>query len=230
MNCVVLQPSYIPWRGYFDLVHRADVFVFYDDVQYDKGGWRNRNRIKTPAGTQWLTVPTRTKRVTTRPLRIDEVRIDWNRAWNRKHWMRLQQSYGRAPYFDCYADLLRSFYQRHDEHLVDFTIDFTKALAGELGIQTRFVRSSSLGAQGTRNDRLLNVLSAVGADHYISGPSARAYLDETAFATAGITVRWMDYDYPRYRQMHTAFDPHVSILDLLVMVGPRAPAYIWGDG
>jgi hypothetical protein len=229
MNCVILQPSYIPWRGVFDQIHRSDVFVFYDDVQYDKRGWRNRNQIKTPRGKQWLTIPVHGRGAQTGHIPIDQIRIAWDQAWNQDHLKSLQHAYAKAPYFERYASLVEKFYGRHDEFLADFTIDFTIALAGELGIRsTRFLRSSELGVDGQKTDRLIAVLARVGADHYLSGPSARDYIEPDKFEAAGIGLEYMVYNYPEYPQLHPPFDPFVSILDLLFMTGPDAPRYIFG--
>jgi WbqC-like protein family len=227
MKCVILQPSYIPWRGYFDQINRADVFVFYDDVQYDKHGWRNRNQIRTAQGRQWLTIPVHTGDVVKKSVPIKQVEIDWNRPWNTSHWKALTFAYRRAPFFRNYAALLESFYQRHDVYLADFTIDLTIALARELGIQhTRFIRSSELEVVGQKTGRLVQILVQLGATHYISGPSAKDYIENEKFLSAGITLEYMDYNYPEYPQLHAPFDPNLSILDLLFMTGPDALRYI----
>ncbi len=228
MNCVILQPSYIPWRGYFHQVQKADVFVFLDDVQFDKRGWRNRNRIKTPQGGKWLTIPVHSKGHQIEHTPIHQIEICRDEDWGRKHWLILQQHYGKAPHFRCYRELLGRFYSRRDVLLADFTIDLTIQIAGELGLQnTRFLRSSTLGVTGVKTDRLLNVLAKVNATHYISGPSARDYIEADKFAAAGITLEFMTYDYPEYPQLYPPFDPQVSILDLLFMTGPDAPRFIW---
>jgi hypothetical protein len=231
MRCVILQPSYIPWRGYFHQIYLADVFVFYDDVQYDKHGWRNRNRIKTHQGSQWLTIPVHGRGAPVDGRQIRAVEIDWSQPWNRKHWQSLQQSYRKAPYFERYAPLLEGFYRRRDELLADFTIDLTVRLAQELGIRhTRFLRSSELSAEaqahGDRTERLIHILQQVGADEYLSGPSARDYIEDEKFAAAGIGLEYIRYNYPEYPQLHPPFDPQVSILDLLFMTGPEALSYI----
>lgn len=225
MKCVILQPSYVPWRGVFDQVRLADTFVFYDDVQYDKGGWRGRNRIKTAQGTRWLTVPVH---VTGSP-RIADVPIDWRQDWARKHLTTLAQAYARAPFLGRYLPLVEAHLARRPQRLADLTIELTIALARELGLErTRFLRSSTLGVGGSKTARLVAILGELGATHYVSGPSARAYLDEALLAEAGITVEFMRYEYPEYPQLHPPFDPHVSILDLLFMHGPDAPRFIWG--
>ena len=227
MKCVILQPSYIPWRGYFDQINRADVFVFYDDVQYDKHGWRNRNQIKTAQGRQWLTIPVHSSGVVEKSIPINQVEIDWSKPWNVSHWKALTFAYGRAPFFKDYAGRLEPFYQRRDVYVADFTIALTMALAKELGIEhTRFMRSSEMQAVGKKTERLMEILVQLGVDHYISGPSAKDYIEEDKLAAAGIRLEYMDYNYPEYPQLHPPFDPNLSILDLLFNTGPDAIKYI----
>jgi hypothetical protein len=229
MNCVILQPSYIPWRGYFHQIAKADVFVFYDDVQFDKRGWRNRNQIKTPGGLQWLTIPVYSKGAQTEHIPINQIKIVWDSAWNMAHLKAIQMAYSKAPYFGTYAPLLEGFYNQRPEYLADFTIETTIALARALGInQTKFLRSSELNANGQKTDRLIQVLSAVGATHYISGPSAQDYIENDKFKEAGITLEYMVYNYPDYTQLYPPFEPQVSILDLLFMTGPDAKKYVSG--
>lgn len=227
MISVILQPSYIPWRGYFHQIARADLFIFYDDVQYDKHGWRNRNQIKTSQGKQWLTIPVHSGGVTVEGTPINRMRIDWSKPWAKNHWKALTFAYAKAPYFQNYAPLLEPFYQRHDELLADFTIDLTVALAHALGIShTRFMRSSEIsGVDGQKTDRLIQILTGVGTTHYISGPSARDYIEQDKFDAAGISLEYMVYDYPQYAQLYPPFEPQVSALDLLFMTGPDAPKY-----
>ena len=227
MKCVILQPSYIPWRGYFHQIAKADVFVFYDDVQYDKRGWRNRNRIKTPHGPQWLTIPVHSQGAQTHHIPINEIPICWDNHWNKDHYLTLESAYAKAPFFQRYKPLLQDFYTREPELLADFTIDTTLALARALGIKgTEFLRASSLDVAGSKTDRLIQILSLLGADHYISGPSARDYVEAHKFEAAGIRLEYMHYDYPDYPQLYPPFDPQVSILDLMLMTGPQALDYI----
>ncbi len=229
MNVVILQPSYIPWRGVFDQIQRADLFVFYDDVQYDKRSWRNRNQIKTPHGKQWLTIPVYSRGAQTQNIPIHQIQIVWETSWNETHLKAIQQSYSKAPHFEQYLPLLETFFLRHDEFLADFTIDFTIALARALGnTHTRFMRSSEIsGINGQKTDRLIQILQAVGATHYISGPSAQDYIEQEKFDHAGVTLEYMQYDYPEYSQLYPPFDPYVSVLDLLFMTGAEAPQYIF---
>ncbi len=223
MNVVILQPSYIPWRGYFDQIRKADLFIFYDDVQYDKHGWRNRNRIKNHQGGQWLTIPVHSKGAVIENTPIDQVEIAWEQPWNERHWRAIQQAYSKAPYFKDFAPWLEQVYQSHPTLLVDFTIPLTIEIAERLGFcHTRFLRSSTLPASGQKTERLIEILKQVGATHYISGPSAKDYLNEQQFQEAGITLEYMQYHYPEYSQLYPPYDPFVTILDLLVMTGPEA--------
>jgi hypothetical protein len=229
MNCVILQPSYIPWRGYFHLIRKADIFVFYDDVQYDHHGWRNRNRIKTPDGLKWLTIPLRATGERWRESMICDMQISPEDNWSRKHFETLWHSYSKAPYYSGWLPMLERWYANPPAALADFTIETTIELAQQLGIEaTRFLRSSTLHCRGSRTERLLAILRNVQATHYISGPAAKDYLDVALLNSAGISVEWMVYEYPEYPQLFPPFEPQVSALDLLLNTGPEAGRFIWG--
>ncbi len=226
-TAVVIQPSFAPWRGYFDLMRRSDVFVFYDDVQYDKHGWRNRNRIKTVQGARWLTIPVHAKSNTLSHTPINRIEIDWSKDWRRTHLEQLRHAYGKAPYYSQYSATIAELYAQAGTLLADFTISLTQSLAGLLGIErTRFVRSSDLRASGEKTVRLLEILQQVGATHYISGPAAKAYIEEDRFENAGISLEYIAYEYDPYDQLYPPYDPYVSILDGLFMRGPQARALI----
>lgn len=226
MKVAVLQSNYIPWKGYFDIIHDVDRFIFYDDVQFTKNDWRNRNRIKTAAGTQWLTVPVGTdlNRM------IWEVRIK-DRLWQAKHWKALSLNYGRAPFFTRYRDFFGEIYLgRQWDNLSELNQFLIRQIAEEiLGIKTEFRDSREYNALGGRLARLLDLLEKAGADTYVSGPSARDYIDEQEFAARKIRLVYKDYTgYPEYRQLYGAFDHYVSIVDLVFNCGPAAPDKIWG--
>lgn len=230
MKVAILQPSYIPWRGLFHQIQKVDTFIFYDDVQFDKHGWRNRNRIKFPGGPKWLTIPVRSKGNVEEGIPINRIEPIWDKNWASAHRQTLEQAYRKAPFWKSYVPLLDDFYSRKPTLLADFTIDFTIALARELGLgDRRFLRSSSLPSSGVKTERLLSLLQPLGCTHYVSGPSARDYLDEEKIAAAGMTLEYMTYDYPEYEQLYPPWDPQVSVLDLLFMTGPAAPKYIWPD-
>lgn len=224
-SIVILQSSYIPWKGYFDLIHDADVFIFYDDVKFTKNDWRNRNRIKTTQGSQWLSVPVGNKI----SRKICEVEL-CSSNWQAKHFASLRQNYCKCPFFEQYSFLL-------DELLLNKRWKFLsqvnqyaiQLIADLLGIKTEFIDSRSLASRGVKVDRLLSLIKQTGADTYISGPSAKAYIDEERFKREGIQLVWKDYSgYPEYPQRFPPFDHAVTILDLLFNVGPKAAYYIWG--
>ena len=218
MRCAIVQPSYISWRGHFDLIARADLFVFLDDVQYDRRGWRNRNRIKTPHGTRWLTIPVHARGAQIEQIPINAIETAGD-TWPHAHLAALRRSYELAPYFARFEPWLERVYANPPRLLADFTIGVTLDILAMLNIATKTIRASSLNASGAKTARLLDILQKVGATHYISGPSARAYLDVGLLERAGIAVEWMTYDYSEYPQLYPPFDPHVSILDLLFMTG-----------
>jgi hypothetical protein len=226
MNVVILQPSYIPWRGYFDQIRRADLFIFYDDAQYDKHGWRNRNQIKTSQGKQWLTIPVHSKGVMD-GIPIKDVRIDWSKPWAKSHLKALTFAYAKTPHFADYTPWLNSVFARRDEFLADFTIWLTIEITRKLGFsRTRFMRSSEIAAIGKKTDRLIQILKHVGATHYISGPSARDYIEDDKFTAAGIPLEYMEYNYPNYPQLYPPFDPYITILDLMFMMGDASGDYV----
>ncbi len=228
-TCVILQPSYLPWRGYFHQIREADVFVFYDDVQYDKHGWRNRNRIKTANGPIWLTVPVRSHGAVSDGLMINAVEIEGDR-WAIKHWRSIEQAYAKAPFFSMIAAAIEPLFRKSYQWLCDLDIDTTQVLADLLGLGGRtFRRSSEMGIAGSQTERLVAIAQSVGASRYVTGPAAADYLDEKQFRDAGMTLEYMRYAYGIYPQLHGPFEPSVSILDLLFMTGPEAGRHIWGN-
>ena len=201
----------------------------YDDVKYDKDGWRNRNKIKVPGGTRWLTIPVKNKGIQSGAMPINRVEIAADDRWRAKHLQTFRQLYRQAPYWARYEPLLADLYADRSQLLADLTVATTLRLARELGIaNTKFLRSSNFDVEGSKTTRLVNLLRAIGASHYISGPSARSYLDQSQLQAADISLEYMEYNYPEYPQLHPPFDPHVPVLDLLFMVGPDAGKFIWG--
>lgn len=218
----ILQSSYVPWKGYFDIIGSVDEFILYDDVQYSKNDWRNRNRIKTQAGTAWMTIPVRQTGRFGQPIR--EVEIGDPR-WAAKHWKSIQTHYARAPWFPELAPVLADLYERASAEPLLSRVNemFLREICGLLGIETRITRSMDYQLRGDRVDRLVGLCQQAGAREYLSGPAARDYLEEGRFADKGIAVRWMDYSgYPEHRQLFSPpFVHEVSILDLLLNEGPQ---------
>lgn len=218
---VVLQPGYLPWLGFFDQMRRADVFVYYDDVQFDKNGWRNRNRVKSPAGQyHWLTVPVIQSGRSEQ--RIDEVEIDNRAAWPRKHLGTIAQFYGAAPHRRRYLPQLEELLTRPWESLVELDIATTALLCEWLGLACSPIRSSELDVSGDPTGRLVGLCRHFGADRYLSGSSGRDYLDVPAFEHEGVDVVWQDYHHPEYPQLHGEFLPYLSVLDLLLNCGEQS--------
>lgn len=223
---VVLQSNYIPWKGYFDLIHDADTFIFYDDVQFTKNDWRNRNKIKTPQGAEWLTVPTGTGNDRS----ICEVEIK-NAMWQVKHWKTIQHNYGKCPHFSRYQSFFEDIYlSRKWTNLSDLNQHLIRTISSDLlGIATEFYDSREFHASGHKLGRLLELVVKAKAGRYISGPAAKEYIEPERFADAGIELVWKDYSgYPEYPQRFPPFEHGVSIIDLLFNVGPDTPWYIWG--
>lgn len=222
----VLQSNYIPWKGYFDIVHDVDLFIFYDDVQYTKNDWRNRNRIKTAQGLHWLTIP-----VGAREGRLIHEVEPANQLWPRKHWLTIRQTYSKSPFFRHYQEFFEHVYLEVEwPNLSQLNQLLIKTISSEfLGIRSEFDDSRAYSLSGSKADRLMDLLSQVGATRYISGPMASDYLAERRFAECGMELVYKDYaGYPEYPQSFPPFEHKVSIIDLLFQCGPDAPYFVWG--
>lgn len=225
MRVAILQSCYIPWRGYFDIIGLAEIFVIYDDVQYRKNHWHNRNIVKGANGLSWLTVPV--SKASGSFQNIDTVEIA--QSFSRKHWKTIEQSYAKSYHFNKYAPYFESLYAQADNmrRISDVNFLFLESISRMLGFDTRFVWSSSLGMSGESSDRVLAICKALGATSYLSGPAAQSYLQVDKFADAGIDVEWMDYSgYPEYPQLHGAFEHQVSIIDLILNTGDQARSFM----
>lgn len=223
MKVAAIQSSFIPWRGYFDFIASVDTFVFYDDIQYTRQDWRNRNRIKTPKGTEWLTVPVHYKEISQL---ICETNIVHSTAWQQKHLRKMQESYREAPYAKVALDILASIPADQSKTISNLNIVLTKQICAYLGITTLLIVSSDLSLVGTKTDRLIDLLKKLNATTYLSGPSADAYLDKEAFRRNGIRLEYKSYDYDPYPQLWGPFDGAVTVLDLIANCGPVAKNHI----
>lgn len=219
----IVQSNYVPWRGYFDLIASVDEFVLLDDAQYTRRDWRNRNRIKTPQGTRWLTIAVQVSGRYTQSIHETLVAEE---DWAARHWDVLRQHYGRADGFAETGTFIEDLYQTvAGRRLTDVNRHFLERIGGFLGITTPITLSLNYDPHGVRTDRLVDLCVKTGATEYVSGPAARAYLDEDAFTSRGIAVSWFEYGpYGTYPQVHPPYDPQVSILDLILCAGGRAPA------
>jgi len=225
MRLVVLQPGYLPWLGFFDQMHWADTFVIYDDVQYTKNDWRNRNRIKGPNGPQWLTVPVHFHLGSL----IKDVALPEDKRWVKSHVKSLQFAYAKAKYFDDYFLRIKELIEAPHERLIDLDMALIMYLNGTLGIDTQILYSSRMQAQSSKSQRLLNMCRECGATEYLTGDAARDYLDMKLFEDNGIEVRYHNYKHPVYPQLHGEFIPYLSIVDLLFNCGSESLDCITGQ-
>ncbi len=221
----IIQSNYIPWKGNFDIINQVDEFILYDDRQYTRRDWRNRNLIKTTHGLHWLTIPVQVKGRFKQ--RIDETLIS-DPQWAERHWKTIEQAYSAAPHFRTYRDVIAGLYRASLEpRLSVVNRRFLEAICRLLGIHTTFSWCTDYEATGHGTERLVSLCLAAGAGLYLSGPAARAYIDEALFREASVQLKYMDYSgYPEYPQLHGSFEHGVSILDLLFNAGPDAPRYM----
>lgn len=219
----IIQSNYIPWKGYFDVINLVDEFFLYDTVQYTRRDWRNRNRIKTAQGPQWLTIPVQGSRAH----RICDVEISDPR-WAERHWRTLSQAYARAPYFGEYRDTIETLYTSVAEARLSAVNErFIRALCGLLGIPTPIVHAADDTEHAVKSEKLLAICVDAGATEYLCGPASRDYIEEWRFDEAGIAVTYMDYSgYREYPQLFGPFLHEVTVLDLIFNTGPEARSHM----
>ena len=217
MLVAIHQPEHMPWLGFFEKMLRADVFVLLDDVQFSKGDFQNRNRVKGQGGAQWLTVPVAQRS----GQRIDEVEVAGD-AWRAKHWKTLRSCYARAAHFGEFAGVFEEFYARPWAKLSELNVEAIRMLARAFGVEKEFVFSSTLGAGGQKSELVLNICKAVGATRYYSGRAGSTYLDAEAFRRAGVEIVVQEFEHPVYEQLfmnEQGFVPNLSAVDLLFNLG-----------
>jgi len=214
------QPNYLPWLGYFDKMKKCDVFVIEDTVQFEYHGYTNRNRIKTRDGVRWLTVPAKAP-ARRQPITEVEIANDSDRKWRRRHWGTLQANYGGAPHWSEYNGFFEEVYARKWERLIDLNMHLIKGIMGFLGIDRVLVLASALGAKGTKSQLIIAQCKALGADAYLSGAGAKAYVDTLEFKDAGIELVFQEFKYPTYLQLHGDYIANLSVIDYLFCTGGR---------
>lgn len=221
MRIAILQPGYLPWLGAFEQMAHVDRFVYYNDVQYTKGDWRNRNRIKTQGGAAWLTVPVKKS---THDTLISQIQIAWQEPWNEKHLRKIEAAYRKAPYFEPFFGSLAAVLRQRHELLQDLNRAVTAVCARFLEIDTPTSWSSDLQlCESGKNERLLEICQAFGADLLYDGAAAAAFIDLGFFTRRGVQVVFQGYQHPTYRQQWGAFISHLSAIDLIMNAGPDAP-------
>jgi hypothetical protein len=221
----IVQSNYVPWRGYFDLIASVDEFILLDDVQYTRRDWRNRNRIKTPEGTRWLGIPVKVSGRYSQAIYETEVA---DPGWAQRHWRTLYQNYREAPGYTESAEFVEELYANvPTTYLSEINRHFLVAMCRRLEIDTPLTLSLDYGPEGAKSARLVDLCRKANATVYVSGPSAKAYLEEEPFEVAGIRVSWFEYGpYSEYDQVHPPFDPQVSVVDTLLCTGQDAAEYV----
>jgi len=218
----IIQSNYIPWKGYFDLIRHADILAIYDSCQYTKNDWRNRNLIKTPDGVKWLTIPV----YHNLSMRIDQVIVK-DKKWKVNHWKTIEQFYSHSLYFKEYKEHIKSLYDNCNYlFLSEINQYFIRYICQLLGITTQIIDISQYELTGEKTGKLVDVCKLLGADRYVSGPAAQCYLDVELMNKNGISVTWMKYDYPEYKQMYPPFNHGVSVIDLIFNCGGEAMRYV----
>ena len=224
MRVTILQPSYLPWLGFFEQMHRSDQFVLYDDVQFTRRDWRNRNRIRVQEGSVWLTVPVIQKNKYEQSLL--ETKIDNSTSWKRKHLESIRCHYSKTPFFDLYFPWCEKTFNREWDFLLDLSLETIQYLKGELKINTPLLRSSELGESGNKSERLISICKQLGATQYLSGESAKNYISEKDFSDQGIGLEYQNYQHPEYPQRYEGFVPFLSTIDLLFNCGDKSMEFL----
>ena len=220
----ILQPSYLPWIGFFEQLKRSDIFVIYDDVQFEKNSWRNRNRIKTPQGVQWLTVPVLTKGGGFQL--IKDTKINNNSNWQKKHIKSITQNYNKANCFKDYSSSLFSILSEKWEYLIDLNIALINYINTILNIKTPIILSSSLKSKGSKTERLIKIINELQGNCFYEGASGKNYLDELLFKKNNIDLKYQHFLPESYNQLYGDFISHLSIIDLILNVGEKSYLYI----
>ena len=224
MRVAILQPSYLPWLGFFEQMHRSDQFILYDDVQFTRRDWRNRNRVRVLEGSAWLTVPVIQKNKYDQSLL--ETKIDNSTSWKRKHLETIRCHYSKTPFFDMYFPWCEKVFNSDWNFLLDLSLETIQYLKGELKINTTLLRSSELDESGSKTERLISICKQLGATQYLSGDSARNYISEKDFSDQGIELEYQEYQHPEYPQRYEGFVPFLSTIDLLFNCGDKSMEFL----
>lgn len=225
----IIQSCYIPWKGYFDLINTVDEFILFDDVQYTRRDWRNRNKIKTPNGLMWLTIPVKTKGERLQKVKDTEIS---DPQWNQKHWKSIIRNYSRAKNFQNNKEFFEDLYLGTNERFLSrINYRFISGICVLLGIETKISWSMDYSIVDGKTERLVELCRQAGATEYLSGPAAKVYIDEEQFRNEGIALQYFDYsDYSEYGQMYPPFEHEVSIIDLIFNEGLNATTFLKSFG
>ena len=216
-----MQPTYLPWLGYFDLTNRSDIFVFLDTVQLEKRSWQQRNRIKIPNSEIMLTVPVLTKGRYNQEIR--DVEIDVSQQFEKKHFKSIQLNYKNSKYYKLYIGELEEIFFSNISRLANLNIKLIKWLSSKIGIKTKFISSSELDVSGSKTELLINICMKINANHYLSPIGSKGYIEKNnLFTNSGIQLSYQDYQHPTYNQLFGDFIPYLSVIDLLFNEGEKS--------
>jgi hypothetical protein len=224
MRIAILQPSYLPWLGFFEQMNRSDQFILFDDVQFTRRDWRNRNRVRVLEGSVWLTVPVIQKNKYDQSLL--ETKIDNSTSWKRKHLETIRCYYSKTPFFDKHFPWCERIFNSDWNFLLDLSLETIEYLKRELKINTPLLRSSELGEAGNKTERLISICKQLGATQYLSGDSAKNYISEKDFSDQGIELEYQKYQHPEYPQRYEGFVPFLSTIDLLFNCGDKSMEFL----
>ena len=212
------QPVYLPWLGFFNKIALSDIFVFLDDVQYEKNGWQNRNKIRTSDGDMWLTVPVKTKF----GMYLNQVQIDNTSNWISKHKKSIMQNYSKSNYFNSYWNEFESIYNKKFKNLIDLNLNLIQLLLSEFGISTKLLFSSDFHVEKQGSDRILEICKILGCNHYLSGEGGMNYLNIDDFNKQNIEIEFQHFSHPIYKQVYSNFVPAMAAIDLLFNEGEKS--------
>jgi len=220
MKAAILQPTYLPWMGYFEMIDSADTYIVFDHVQFERKSWQQRNRIKASNGPIWLSVPVQKA---SRDTRICDMKISYaNGAPLEKHWKTISLAYKRAPYFDKYKLIFEKIYNKRHVLLRDLNVEIIKAICNILGIKTRIMFSSDLDLNDRdmgKTDKIVNLCKKAGITHLYDAKGSQDFIDASLFQDEGVLITFQDFEHPRYSQLWGEFVPYLSIVDLLFNEG-----------
>ena len=220
MIVAIHQPNYLPYLGFFDKMAKSDIFVIYDDAQFNKSDFQHRNRIRIYHGWKWLTVPVEKKHLPINEIRIKNEVSTWKGlGWADAHFKDIEDNYKDAAYYSEYADELKKIYEKRYDKLVELNMELINFLKDAFDIDVKMVFSSNLGFTSKSTEQLVDITKALGGDVYLSGPKGRDYLDISLFDKNGITVEFQDFKHPVYKQRYEGFIPNMAAIDALFNLG-----------
>lgn len=224
---VILQPGYLPWIGFFDLMFQSDIFIIYDDVQYTKRDWRSRNRIKFSDKIYILSVPVKTAEIHLEDLKINKALIDYNSDWQKNHIETIRHAYSRAGWFPKYSPELFEILSKKNPFLIDLLMPIIYWAARVLEIERKIVFSSKLDINDNlkKSDRLIAICNKLNIDRYLTGDAAKNYISIEQFKKNNIDVYFHNYKHPTYKQLGKEFISHLSVIDMIFNCGPESKLF-----